>query len=696
MSLRSFASVALVLFAIAQAAPAQQTTPTIAQLDGAPFAGGLVAAPTGGSVAWVLNARGVRNIWAADGAAGQARMITRFTDDEGQDITDLAFSRDGRTLYFVRGGGPNRAGEVPNPTSDPAGAEQAVWRVGLDGSAVGRVAEGSQPTPSRTGLAFVRRGQVFWLADSATRQEAVPMFRSRGAQGALRWSPDESRLAFTSNRGTHAFVGVYEPATRRITWLAPSTDTDGQAAWSPDGNRVAFIRTPYDRHRMLFTPERTGEPWSILVGDARTGKASTVWTAATGAGSVFREIVSDNQLQWGAGDRIVFPWERDGWTHLYGVSAAGGAATLLTPGDGEVEYVIATPDRRRILYNTNQDDIDRRHVRTVAVDGSAAPVTVTSGDGIEWNPVMTADGTVVVTRSSARDPAQVARVAGARMVALAPSTIPADFPSAQLVVPRPVTFRAADGIVTHGQLFLPPDYRPGERRPAVIFLHGGSRRQMLLGWNYGSYYHHAYAMNQALALRGAVVLQLNYRSGIGYGMAFREAIGYGATGGTEYGDLAAAGRWLAARPDVDPKRIALWGGSYGGYLTAMGLTRDPQLFSAGVDIHGVHDWNVGIATFLPDYNPLEDPAATALAFKSSPLSTVKAWKAPVLVIHGDDDRNVRFIESQTLVAALRKQGVHVEQLVFPDEIHSFLRHASWQGAYTAALDFFARTIGTRP
>ncbi|MEP7070690.1 MAG: hypothetical protein ABI789_15685, partial [Usitatibacter sp.] len=249
MSFHRFASVALVLFAVARSAPAQQTTPTIGQLDGAPFASGLVAAPAGGTVAWVLNARGVRNVWAADAAGGRARAVTAFTGDDGQDITDLTFTRDGRTLYFVRGGGPNRAGEVPNPTSDAGGAEQAVWRVGLDGSAARRVVEGSQPTPSRTGLAFVRRGQVFWLADSVTTREPVPMFRSRGAQGSLRWSPDESRLAFTSNRGTHAFVGVYEPAARRITWLAPSTDTDGEAAWSPDGTRVAFIRAPYERHR---------------------------------------------------------------------------------------------------------------------------------------------------------------------------------------------------------------------------------------------------------------------------------------------------------------------------------------------------------------------------------------------------------------------------------------------------------------
>jgi len=278
---------------------------------------------------------------------------------------------------------------------------------------------------------------------------------------------------------------------------------------------------------------------------------------------------------------------------------------------------------------------------------------------------------------------------------LVPGGISAAFPSSGLVEPQPVTVTAADGMPIHAQLFLPADLRPGEKRPAVIFFHGGSRRQMLLGFHYGSYYHNAYSMHQYMASQGYVVLQLNYRSGTGYGLNFREALDYGATGGSEFNDVMGAGLYLAGRPDVDPDRIGLWGGSYGGYLTAMGLSRASDLFAAGVDIHGVHDWNVGIATFRPEYNPLEDPDRTRTAFEASPMSSVDGWRSPVLVIHGDDDRNVQFQQSTDLAQRLRRRVVRVEQLVFPDEVHSFLRHASWLRAYRAAAEFFAGTLGTR-
>lgn len=215
---------------------------------------------------------------------------------------------------------------------------------------------------------------------------------------------------------------------------------------------------------------------------------------------------------------------------------------------------------------------------------------------------------------------------------------------------------------------------------------------MVLGFHYGSYYHNAYAFNQYLASRGYVVLSVNYRSGTGYGLEFREALGYGSTGGSEFNDVMGAGLYLKGRPDVDPARIGLWGGSYGGYLTAMGLSRASDLFAAGVDLHGVHDWNVGIATFRPEYNPLEDPERTRVAFDASPMSTLDGWRSPVLVIHGDDDRNVRFLETVTLVEELRKRDVRVEQLVFPDEIHGFLLHRSWLAAFRAASDFFQRTL----
>ncbi len=258
-----------------------------------------------------------------------------------------------------------------------------------------------------------------------------------------------------------------------------------------------------------------------------------------------------------------------------------------------------------------------------------------------------------------------------------------------LVVPQQVIFPGADGMMIHGQLFLPPDLRRrGERRPGVLFFHGGSRRQMLLGWHYRGYYHNAYALNQYLANNGYIVLSVNYRSGIGYGLEFREALNYGARGASEFNDVVGAGLYLQSRDDVDPDRIGLWGGSYGGYLTALGLARASDLFAAGVDIHGVHDWNIVIRNFQQSYNPLENEAGARLAFESSPMASVKDWRSPVLLIHGDDDRNVPFSETVDLVEQLRKYGVDFEQLIFPDEVHGFLLHRNWLAAYRATADFF--------
>lgn len=301
--------------------------------------------------------------------------------------------------------------------------------------------------------------------------------------------------------------------------------------------------------------------------------------------------------------------------------------------------------------------------------------------------------TLAFFRSDARTPPHVAVRTGDASPRTVEGTLPAGFPSSRLVEPQGVVITATDGRPFHAQLFVPAGVPAGERRPAAIFIHGGSRRQMLLGWHHLYYYRNAYAMNQWLASRGFVVLSINYRSGIGYGLEFREADNYGATGGSEFQDLLGAGLYLRARPDVDPARIGLWGGSYGGYLTAMGLSRASDLFAAGVDIHGVHDWNQGIRTFRPDYNTLEDPDFSRRAFAASPLSSVDTWRSPVLLIHGDDDRNVSFIESINLITELRKRKVHVEQLVFPDEVHDFLRHRNWVRAFEAAEAFLGRHLG---
>jgi dipeptidyl aminopeptidase/acylaminoacyl peptidase len=213
---------------------------------------------------------------------------------------------------------------------------------------------------------------------------------------------------------------------------------------------------------------------------------------------------------------------------------------------------------------------------------------------------------------------------------------------------------------------------------------------MLPGWHYMYYYRNAYVFNQYLASRGFVVLSVNFRSGIGYGLEFREALGFGAMGASEYRDVAGAGLYLRGRTDVDPSRIGLWGGSYGGYLTALALARASDLFAAGVDPHGVHDWRDWFRVVLGEEG--RDADAARLAFASSPMADVKTWRSPVLLIHGDDDRNVPFRQSVDLAEALRERGVTVEQLVFPDEVHDFLVHSHWIEAYRAAADFLERKL----
>ncbi|HSM60754.1 MAG TPA: prolyl oligopeptidase family serine peptidase [Longimicrobiales bacterium] len=658
------------------------------------FASGLVASADHDAVAWVENRMGARNVWVAGGPEWRGRQLTTWTEDDGQALSGLAFTPDGTRVLFVRGGAPNRGGEIPDPLSTPEVEDRAVWSVPAAGGEPRRIVEagGFTLAPDGARMAYVR-GREIWAVGLEDGAEPTRLATIRGNAGSLTWSPDGALLAFVSGRGDHAFVGVLDPARGTVRYLDPGLANDGSPAWSPDGSRIAFLRVPHEHVVHLFAPRREGLPFSIRVADVHDGQGREVWRAREGRGSAFSGIDAERQIFWGAGDRIVFPWEGDGWKHLYAVPVTGGEATVLTPGAFEVQYVSMSPDRRWMVYDSNQDDVDRRHVWRVGV-GGGAPELLTPGRGLEWGGVVTGAGTLALHASTASVPAHTEVVVGGERRSVSPE-VPDAFPGDRMVEPTAVTFRAADGLLIHGQLFLPPDRAEGRRHPAVLFFHGGSRRQMLLGFHHRDYYHNAYAFNQVLANAGYVVLSVNYRSGIGYGMEFREAEDYGATGASEFADVVGAGLYLQGRPDVDPARIGLWGVSYGGYLTALGLARASDLFAAGVDLHGVHDWNVVINGFRPDYEPEDHPEFSRLAYASSPMAFLDGWRSPVLLVHGDDDRNVPFSESVDLAEQLARRGVEHEQLVFPDEVHGFLRHASWVAAYEAALDFFRRRLQTR-
>ena len=334
MMLAFVSAVVLAAAPLAAAAPGTASSFTLEQVLSAPFPTGLIAARGHAKVAWIFNAKGVRNVWVAAGPDYVGRPVTSFTEDDGEEIGDLAFTADARAVVFVRGGAPNRAAEIPNPLSRPEPRERAIYLATVDGPAAGsprKLATGDSPLPQpgQARLVFLDKNQVFGL-DLAEGAKPERIFAARGGLGSLRFSRDGKQLAFVSDRGDHAYVGVYDFEARAIRWMDPGVDRDGEPVFSPDGRSLAFLRIPAVKP-VLFVPEREGEPWSIRVAEVGTGKGREVFRADKGTGSVFRGAVADNQILW-AGDRLVFPWEKTGWLHLYAVPAAGGTATALTQG----------------------------------------------------------------------------------------------------------------------------------------------------------------------------------------------------------------------------------------------------------------------------------------------------------------------------------------------------------------------------
>jgi dipeptidyl aminopeptidase/acylaminoacyl peptidase len=671
----------------------------------APMPSGMVSSPSGGAFAWVQTQEGIRNLYVATAPDYEGRPLTSFAEDDGHGMGNLQFTMDGLSIVFSRGGDPNRQGQFPNPRSFTEAVPISSYIIPVEGGEPRKL-------PNRGGLVLSPDGETavyasggavfrFSLDQEAVGEgeedddvgEAEKLFEVRNGAGSLTFSPDGTQIAFVSGRGGHSFVGVWGEGAKEVRWMSPGLWSDAMPVWSPDGTEIAFGRTMNIPGFWSFVPVRETIPFSIRVATVSTGESREVFRADEGMGSAFHGWNSSSQMYWAAGDHIVFPWEKNGWLNLWSVPARGGNPVPLTPGESEVQFGSITPARDEIIFDSNQDDIDRKHLWRVPVDGSRPAQRITWGTGIEWSGVLTKEGDLAFLASDGTTPAHAEVMVGdAGRRPLVADWLPEAFPQRDLVQPEQVVFSAADGLMIHGQLFLPKDLAPGDRRPAVLFFHGGSRRQMLLGFHHSGYYHNAYSLNQYLASKGYVVLTVNYRSGIGYGLDFREAQDYGATGASEFNDVMGAGAYLRSRSDVDPDRIGLWGGSYGGYLTAMGLARASDMFAAGVDIHGVHDWNVVINGFQPNYDKGQWDEFSQLAFESSPMSDVESWRSPVLLIHGDDDRNVPFSESVDLAYHLLKLGVYFEELVFPDEVHGFLLHSNWVAAYEAADGFFQRML----
>ena len=734
-----------------------QAKPTIAQFLSPASPTDLVAAKTADRIAWISYDRGMRNVYTAVAPDFTPVRLTHFLKDDGIEMPEVALSDDGSTVIFVRGTRPNRQGWAANPSHNPAGGDYATWAVRTSGGPAWRVAAGSgfELSPDGRYALYAKDAQIYRvrIAQGGPKTSmdtgGVPFIKEWGSNGAPRWSPDGSKIAFVSLRMNHSLIGIYDGKTRTVDYVAPSFDCDGSPNWFPDGRRLFFTRrpgVPFGRQAQQgaggvgfpagVAAGRAGGGSGIVdlesgcggggrggVGAGRGGNAEGrggraggtsnnplisspgLYSAAFSGGYTLSFMVADVTTLTGrevwhnqpgdalfnnitnirlAGENVVFPVQVPGdeWDRYYSVSLSGGnlPPVRLTTTDGLIEGVAVSADGKTFYYYTNAGDIERRHIWAVPTAGGA-PRQVTPGNNIESHPTPLASGKrLAIFSYGVAQPASVAIVSpedGAGKVIF--PTLPKDFPATAHVVPQIVLTKAADGLEIHNQLFLPKNLKPGERRPAIVYVHGGPPRQMLPGYHYMQAYSWIYAFNQWLANQGYVVMSINYRSGIGYGRSFTNAPGTLSNGNSEYQDVVAGAKYLQSRPDVDPTRIGIYGLSYGGLLTSQALARNSDMFVAGADLAGVHLYG----------NTISD---SSLSYRSSSISAIDTWKSPVLLWQADDDRNLDASQTIGLIPLLRARDIYFELVMVPDDLHEVAIHTRMIDMYAHVGDFLRRFV----
>ena len=468
---------------------------------------------------------------------------------------------------------------------------------------------------------------------------------------------------------------------RELRWSMPVVSVDGTRV-------IATARSADNKDR-----------WHVVL-DPETGSTRVIdllhddaWVREGVGGGIAAPAVEFLP----GGEQIWFLSERDGWMHLYtlDVSVESAKATQLTSGKWEVTSAEVARDGKQFYITTSEVHPGERHLYRLPIEGGPR-TKITSMAGSNQAEISPDESTLGLVFSYSNKPPEVfvmPNTAGAQAIQI--TTTPTEaWRSFKWIDPKVITFKARDGADVYARLFTPEmiGARRDPARPGVVFVHGAGYLQN--AHKYWSTYFREYMFHNLLAARGYVVLDVDYRASSGYGRDWRTAI-YRFMGGKDLEDIVDGAKYLTTAEKVDPKRIGVYGGSYGGFITLMGMFTTPDVFAAGAALRPVTDWahyNHGYTS-----NILNSPQRDAEAYrKSSPIYFAEGLKGALLICHGMVDTNVHFQDSVRLaqrLIELRKENW--ELAVYPVENHGFTEETSWADEYKRILKLFDDTLRTR-
>ncbi|MFC6996105.1 S9 family peptidase [Rufibacter roseus] len=445
--------------------------------------------------------------------------------------------------------------------------------------------------------------------------------------------------------------------------------------YSPDGSKAVLVARSADnkdRWILSFNP-RSGE---ITTLDRQHDEA---WVNGYGPGQI--GWMPDNERIW-------FVSEESGYAHIYTINVSSGQKKALTSGQFEVQQVQLSKDKKYWYLTTNQVHPGEQHFYRMPLNGGKME-QITKMTGAHDVTVSPDEKMLAVRYSYSNKPWELYLMEnkpGAKAVQIT-NSVTDEFKQYPWRDPEVITYNAEDGAQVHARLYRPEN--PTANGPAVIFVHGAGYLQNAHKW--WSSYFREYMFHNLLVDKGYTVLDIDYRGSAGYGRDWRTGI-YRHMGGKDLSDHVDGAKMLVEKYGVDPKKIGIYGGSYGGFITLMAMFTQPDVFAAGAALRSVTDWahyNHGYTS-----NILNEPQQDSLAYvRSSPIYFAEGLQGALLICHGMVDTNVHFQDVVRLSQRLIELGKdNWELAVYPVEDHGFVEPSSWTDEYKRILKLFETNL----